>query len=116
MMHVAQAQTRTPDPWSLFGTDLEPAPLRGVADVDDAPREAPHARITLRTVDGDVAVTIAGAWIMLTFPVPRGDVHRLDDGRVQLGDRGRLRRRCRRGGSASAVPHPRPADGRIRGG
>lgn len=67
MMHVDLAQTRTPDPWALFGTDLEPAPLPAVADVDAAPREAPHARITLRTVDGDVAVTVAAAWIMLAF-------------------------------------------------
>jgi hypothetical protein len=67
MMHVDQAQTRPPDPWALFGTDLEPAHLPVAAPVDDAPREAPHARITLRTVDGDVAVTVAAAWIMLAF-------------------------------------------------
>jgi hypothetical protein len=67
MMHVDLAQTRTPDPWALFGTDLEPAHLPVVADVDEAPREAPHARITLRTVDGDVAVSVTAAWIMLAF-------------------------------------------------
>lgn len=67
MMHVDLAQTRTPDPWALFGTNLEPAPLPAVADVDEAPREVPHARITLRTVDGDVAVTVAAAWIVLAF-------------------------------------------------
>ncbi|HEY0023315.1 MAG TPA: hypothetical protein VGB24_10410 [Longimicrobium sp.] len=67
MMHVAQAQTRTPDPWTLFGTDLEPAPVPIVAPVEEAPREAPHARITLRTMDGDVAVTVAAAWTMLAF-------------------------------------------------
>lgn len=67
MIQVAQAQTRTPDPWALFGMDLEPAPLPVVADVAEAPREAPHARILLRTVDGDVAVTVAAAWIMLAF-------------------------------------------------
>jgi hypothetical protein len=67
MMHVDQAQPRTSDPWALFGTDLEPAPLPAVADGDEVPREAPHARITLRTVDGDVAVTVAAAWMMLAF-------------------------------------------------
>ena len=66
-MQVDQAQTRTPDPWALFGTDPEPAPLPVVADVDAEPRETPQARITLRTVDGDVAVTVAAAWIMLAF-------------------------------------------------
>lgn len=67
MMHVDQAQTRTPDPWALFGTALEPALLPVAARVDEAPREAPDARITLRTVDGHVAVTVAAAWIMLAF-------------------------------------------------
>lgn len=67
MMHVAQAQTRTPDPWALFGTDVELAPVPTVAPVDEAPREASHARITLRTVDGDAPVTVAAAWIMLAF-------------------------------------------------
>jgi hypothetical protein len=35
--------------------------------VDLQPREMPQARITLRTVDGDIAVTVAAAWIMLAF-------------------------------------------------
>jgi hypothetical protein len=66
-MYVDQAQTRTPDPWALFGVDLEPAHLPVVADVAEAPRGAPHARITLRTVDGGVAATVAVAWIMLAL-------------------------------------------------
>jgi hypothetical protein len=67
MVQVDQVQTRNPDPWALFGADLEPAPLPAVAAVDEAPREIPQARITLRTVDGDIAVSVAAAWIMLAF-------------------------------------------------
>ena len=67
MMQVDPAQTRGPDPWALFGTELAPAPLPAVAPVDEAPREIPQARITLRTVDGDIAVTVAAAWVMLAF-------------------------------------------------